>query len=140
MDAPYPLDRLDDVLGSGIERLIRAHHRRRLRRRGHAGAVDPPDGGWADAGSFEPRTGTSAELLVDGDEVISRIVADVRGAESHVHVAGWFFTPGFRLGADAPTLRGLLAEAATRIDVRVLAWAGAPLPLFHPDRGEVRAM
>jgi phosphatidylserine/phosphatidylglycerophosphate/cardiolipin synthase-like enzyme len=24
------------------------------------------------------------------------------------------------------------------VDVRVLAWAGAPLPLFHPDRGEVR--
>jgi len=140
MDAPYPLDRLDDVLGSGIERLIRAHHRRRLRRRGHAGAVDPPGGGWADGGSFNPRTGTSVELLVDGDEVISRIVADVRAAESHVHVAGWFFTPAFRLGADAPTLRGLLAEAATRIDVRVLAWAGAPLPLFHPDRGEVRAM
>jgi phosphatidylserine/phosphatidylglycerophosphate/cardiolipin synthase-like enzyme len=26
------------------------------------------------------------------------------------------------------------------VDVRVLGWAGAPLPLFHPDRGEVRAM
>ena len=25
-----------------------------------------------------------------------------------------------------------------RVDVRVLAWAGAPLPLFHPDRREVR--
>jgi phosphatidylserine/phosphatidylglycerophosphate/cardiolipin synthase-like enzyme len=24
------------------------------------------------------------------------------------------------------------------VDVRVLAWAGAPLPLFHPDRREVR--
>ena len=24
--------------------------------------------------------------------------------------------------------------------MRVLAWAGAPLPLFHPDRGEVRAV
>src|SRR4029078_7783016 len=32
----------------------------------------------------------------------------------------------------------LLAETAARVDVRVLAWAGAPLPLFHPDRGEVR--
>jgi phosphatidylserine/phosphatidylglycerophosphate/cardiolipin synthase-like enzyme len=26
------------------------------------------------------------------------------------------------------------------VDVRVLAWAGAPLPLFHPDRREVREM
>ncbi|MGN6799602.1 MAG: phospholipase D-like domain-containing protein, partial [Gaiellaceae bacterium] len=32
----------------------------------------------------------------------------------------------------------LLAEAAERVDVRLLAWAGAPLPLFHPDRREVR--
>jgi phosphatidylserine/phosphatidylglycerophosphate/cardiolipin synthase-like enzyme len=32
----------------------------------------------------------------------------------------------------------VLADAAARVDVRVLAWAGAPLPLFHPDRKEVR--
>ena len=60
--------------------------------------------------------------------------------ESHVHVAGWYFTPSFRLGDGGPTLRELLAEAAERVDVRVLAWAGAPLPLFHPDRREVRAV
>src|SRR5439155_5462374 len=39
-----------------------------------------------------------------------------------------------------PTLRELLADAAGRCDVRVLAWAGAPLPFFHPDRREVRSM
>ncbi len=59
---------------------------------------------------------------------------DVGEAESHVHIAGWYFTPEFRMGFDGPTLRDLLAEAASRVDVRVLAWAGAPLPLFHPDR------
>ena len=32
----------------------------------------------------------------------------------------------------ARTLRELLADAARRVDVRVLAWAGAPLPLFQP--------
>jgi phosphatidylserine/phosphatidylglycerophosphate/cardiolipin synthase-like enzyme len=32
----------------------------------------------------------------------------------------------------------LLAEAAERIDVRVLVWAGAPVPVFHPTRSEVR--
>jgi phosphatidylserine/phosphatidylglycerophosphate/cardiolipin synthase-like enzyme len=68
------------------------------------------------------------------------MVGDIRAAESHVHVAGWYFTPTFRMGDDGPTLRGLLAEAASRCTVRVLAWAGAPLPLFHPDRGEVRSM
>jgi phosphatidylserine/phosphatidylglycerophosphate/cardiolipin synthase-like enzyme len=68
------------------------------------------------------------------------MVADVSAAESHVHVAGWFFTPAFQMGEGGPTLRGLLADAAGRVDVRVLAWAGAPLPLFHPDRREVREM
>ena len=32
----------------------------------------------------------------------------------------------------------LLAEAAERVDVRVLVWAGAPVPAFHPTRKEVR--
>ena len=80
------------------------------------------------------------ELLVDGAEALPRMVADVRAARSHVHVAGWFFTPDFRMGEGGPTLKELLVDAAGRCDVRVLAWAGAPLPLFHPDRREVRAM
>jgi phosphatidylserine/phosphatidylglycerophosphate/cardiolipin synthase-like enzyme len=138
--APYPLNRVDDMLGDAIERTIRAHHRRRLTRIGAAAAFDPQRGGWAETGSFPPRSGCSAELLVDGAEVLPRMVADVEAAASHVHVAGWYFTPAFRMGDDGPTLRGLLADVARRADVHVLAWAGAPLPLFHPDRGEVRAL
>jgi phosphatidylserine/phosphatidylglycerophosphate/cardiolipin synthase-like enzyme len=137
--APFPLDRLDDVLGDRVERAVAAHHRRRLARHGHRPCEAPP-GGWAAGGSFEPRPGNRVELLVDGAEALPRMVADVGAASSHVHVAGWFFTPTFRMGEGGPTLRGLLADAAQRCDVRVLAWAGAPLPLFHPDRGEVRAM
>jgi phosphatidylserine/phosphatidylglycerophosphate/cardiolipin synthase-like enzyme len=133
------LDRVDDVLGDAVERAVAAHHRRRLARRGHHPA-DAPGGGWADGGSFPPRAGNRVELLVDGTELLPRIVADVAAAQSHVHVAGWFFTPTFRMGEDGPTLRGLLADAASRCAVRLNAWAGAPLPLFHPDRGEVRAM
>jgi hypothetical protein len=41
-------------------------------------------------------------------------------------------------GGVATDLGHLLAEAAERVDVRILAWAGAPLPLFHPSRAEVR--
>ena len=135
------LNRLDAAIGSGVERSTRAHHGRRLARRGHARAFDPPPGGWAASGTFAPRAGSAVEFLVDGAEVLPRMVADVSAAESHVHVAGWFFTPGFRMGAGGPTLRELLADAAGRVDVRVLAWAGAPLPLFlHLDRGEVREM
>ena len=90
--------------------------------------------------TFAPRAGSQVEFLVDGAEVLPRMVDDISEAGSHVHVAGWFFTPTFRMGDRGPTLRGLLADAALRVDVRVLAWAGAPLPLFHPDRGEVREM
>jgi phosphatidylserine/phosphatidylglycerophosphate/cardiolipin synthase-like enzyme len=134
-----PLERIDCFLGDAVERAVASHHRRRLARHGHHPA-DAPAGGWAEGGSFAPRGGNRVELLVDGHELLPRMVEDVAAAQSHVHVAGWFFTPTFRMGRDGPTLRGLLAEAATRCAVRVLAWAGAPLPLFHPDRAEVRAM
>ena len=139
MGAPYPFDRWDDAIGDAVERLIRLHHRRRLERRGHGRSADPPAGGWADGGSFAP-TRSEAELLVDGAAILPRMVADIGSARSHVHLCGWFFTPGFRLGEDGPSLRGVLADAARTVDVRVLAWAGSPLPLFHPDRSEVRAM
>jgi phosphatidylserine/phosphatidylglycerophosphate/cardiolipin synthase-like enzyme len=137
--APYPLNRLDDLVGDAIERVIRAKHAWRLRRHGSAGAIDPaPDGGWAGTASFAPRPGCRIEPFVDGSEALPRIADAVRSARSHVHLAGWHFDPSFQLEEGGQTLRELLAEAAERIDVRVLAWAGAPLPLFHPDRGEVR--
>ena len=78
------------------------------------------------------------EVLVDGAEALPRIADEIERARSHVWIAGWHFDPDFRLRGEGPTLRELLAEAAERVEVRVLAWAGAPLPLFHPDRGEVR--
>ncbi len=136
--APFPLNRVDDVVGEAIERAIRAHHVRRLRRRGSAEAVDPEPGGWAATASFAPRTGCGVELLVDGSEALARVAAAIRSARSHVHLAGWHFDPSFRLEDGGPSLRELLADTARRVDVRVLAWAGAPLPLFHPDRREVR--
>ncbi len=136
--APYPLNRLDALAGEALERVIRAHHARRLRRHGSAAAVDPVGKGWASTASFAPRSGCRVEPFVDGSEALPRIVEAVRSARSHVHLAGWHFDPSFRLEEGGPTLGELLAEAAGRVDVRVLAWAGAPLPLFHPDRREVR--
>jgi len=57
-------------------------------------------------------------------------------------VTGWYFSPEFDLTRDGEplVLRNLLAELAERIDVRVLVWAGAPLPLFRPSRREVQRM
>jgi phosphatidylserine/phosphatidylglycerophosphate/cardiolipin synthase-like enzyme len=80
-------------------------------------------------------------VLVDGEEALPRIADEIARARSHVYLAGWQFSPAFALRRDhAPVvLRNLLAELAERLDVYVLAWAGAPLPLFQPSRRTVRA-
>jgi phosphatidylserine/phosphatidylglycerophosphate/cardiolipin synthase-like enzyme len=131
------LERIDGALGSGLDALVVAHHRRRLRRHGWLEALEAGPGGWAQ-GEPAPRAGNRIELFVDGSEALPQIARVIEGARSHVWLAGWHFTPDFAL--DGSTLQELLAEAAQRVEVRVLAWAGAPLPLFHPDRGEVRQM
>jgi phosphatidylserine/phosphatidylglycerophosphate/cardiolipin synthase-like enzyme len=77
-------------------------------------------------------------VLVDGENALPEIAAELRRARSHVHLAGWFFSPSFRLERGGPELRELLADLARRVEVRVLSWAGSPLPLFHPDRGQGR--
>src|SRR5919199_291604 len=131
---------LDDRVGDAIERAIRAHHRRRLRRIGWEHALDATGPGWA-SGKPPPRAGNAAEILVDGAEALPRVAEELRRAESHVHLAGWHLTPTFRLGPSADhELRAILAELAERVPVRVLLWAGAPLPLFRPSRRDVRRL
>jgi phosphatidylserine/phosphatidylglycerophosphate/cardiolipin synthase-like enzyme len=133
------IDRLDDAIGAGVERLVVDHHHRRLRRHGWRHAYAPPaDGLWC-AGDPPPRQGNRLELLVDGERALARLREDIGSATESVFLAGWHFEPGFRLEHGGPTLRELLAETAERVDVRVLAWAGAPLPIFTPSRSRVRA-
>jgi phosphatidylserine/phosphatidylglycerophosphate/cardiolipin synthase-like enzyme len=119
---------------------IRKHHGRRLRRIGWERAIEPPAGGWA--GGAAVRGGNALEILVDGEEALPRIAEELYAAQSHVHLTGWFFTPEFALERNGrlTILRNVLAELAERIDVRVLVWAGAPLPLFRPSRADVRKM
>jgi len=134
------LARLDIVLGDAIERLTRAHHRRRLTRLGWAKALDPPtDGLWC-AGDPQPRAGNSIDVLIDGANALPRIADAVAGAQSHVHIAGWHVQADFRLGhhPGAPTVREVLGELSERVPVRVLVWAGAPIPVFKPTRAQVR--
>ena len=89
-----------------------------------------------------PRPGNALEVLIDG----ARRSGD-RGGDA----GGALARPSDRLVLHAVlrarcatatrlVLRDLLAELAERVDVRVLAWAGAPLPLFRPSRGDVRQM
>ena len=98
-------------------------------------------GQWAET-AYSPRGGNKIDVLIDGAEVLPAIAEAMLQAESHVHLAGWYFTPSFALVRDGDplVLRDLLSELAERIDVRVLSWAGAPLPLFRPSRADVRAM
>jgi phosphatidylserine/phosphatidylglycerophosphate/cardiolipin synthase-like enzyme len=134
---------VDRRLGDAIEALTAGHHRRRLRRLGHGGSVRPPEDGrlWA-AGDPPPRAGNALEVLVDGAPAMAAVAEAVRGARRHVHLAGWCVTPELALDRGEPPLllRELLAEAAERVDVRVLLWAGAPVPLFKPTRAAVRDM
>jgi phosphatidylserine/phosphatidylglycerophosphate/cardiolipin synthase-like enzyme len=70
------------------------------------------------------------------------IAEELQQAQSHVFLTGWQFSPDFALRRDSEplVLRNLLAELAERLEVRMLVWAGSPLPLFRPSRGDVRKM
>ena len=128
-------------VGEQITGQISNHHRRRLAKIGWQRAFDPPAGGWA---AVEPpvRSGNAVDVLIDGSQALPAIAAELGRARSHVHLTGWHFSPNFALTreGDPLILRNLLAELAERLDVRVLAWAGAPVPLFRPSRRDVRKM
>jgi phosphatidylserine/phosphatidylglycerophosphate/cardiolipin synthase-like enzyme len=134
-----PFDAADGALGQVVERLTISHHRRRLRRLGWITAVNPASGGWAEADP-PPRPGNALEVLIDGAEALEAMAADIAQARSHVHLTGWHITPDFALTrVEAPAiLRQLLAAVAIRVPVRVLIWAGAPLPVLRPWRGDMR--
>ena len=128
-------------LGEAISDQIRRHHRRRLRRVGWEHALESETTGWA-GGEPPPRAGNAVDVLIDGADALPVIADELEAARSHVHISGWFFSPDFPLdrGDRLVVLRHLLAELAERVEVRVLVWAGAPLPLFRPSRREVARM
>lgn len=127
--------------GEQVTQQICRHHQRRLQRIGWQGALDPPAAGWA-AGQPPMRSGNAVDVLIDGAQALPAIAEEIRNARSHIHLTGWHFSPDFALMRERETLvlRILLAELAERLDVRVLVWAGAPLPLFRPSRRDVRKM
>jgi phosphatidylserine/phosphatidylglycerophosphate/cardiolipin synthase-like enzyme len=131
---------VDAALGAGVEAAVVAKHARRLGRLGWSRALDPDDSGtWAE-GETPPRAGCALDVLIDGEEAMAAIAEAIASAREYVHITGWHFAAGFELVRGKPTavLGALLAEAAERVEVRVLAWAGAPVPVFHPSRAEVR--
>jgi len=134
-----PLDLADGALGQLVERLARSHHQRRLGRVGWSTAIDPGPGLWADGGP-PPRAGNAVEVLIDGTAAFQAMVAAIADAQSYVHITGWHITPEFRMTRGEPPtrLRQLLADVAARVPVRVLIWAGAPLPVLRPWRRDLR--
>jgi phosphatidylserine/phosphatidylglycerophosphate/cardiolipin synthase-like enzyme len=143
MPAPMSLplvSRADAAIGDAIEAAVRAKHRRRLKRLGWERALEPPDSSLWAADDPPPRDGCSLDVLIDGAQALPAIAEALQGARRFVHLTGWHLAPYFELVRGEPpvVLGALLAELAERIDVRVLVWAGAPLPAFHPTRGEVR--
>ena len=130
---------VDKAIGGGTDRLVQSHHARRLRKIGWERALHPPDSSLWAGGDPAPRSGCSLEVLIDGAVALPRLAEELERAESHVHLAGWFVSPDFALvrRPEHLELRTLLARLAEKVRVRVLLWAGSPLPLFHPDRRDV---
>ncbi len=132
--------RIDARVGDAIERAVHARHARRLRRLGWERALEPPDGGLWAAGEPPPRQGNAVDVLIDGAQALPAMAEALQRAQRYVHMTGWHVAPGFELVRCEPSvaLGALLGELAERADVRMLVWAGAPVPAFHPTRGEVR--
>jgi phosphatidylserine/phosphatidylglycerophosphate/cardiolipin synthase-like enzyme len=93
--------------------------------------------------AFPPREGNRVEVLVDGADALPRIAAAIRSAERSVDLAGLVLFREFELtrGHARLSLSERLGDPVDRgVEVRLLAWAGAPLPLFRPGRGQVEAV
>jgi phosphatidylserine/phosphatidylglycerophosphate/cardiolipin synthase-like enzyme len=134
-----PLTSVDQFVGDQIEHAVAWKHRRRLARHDSLHALEPGPGWWAQ-GEPAPREGCELELLIDGERAFAAIAAAIENAERSIWVTAWHLAAGFELVRDGAneSVGALLARAAERLDVRVLVWAGAPVPLFHPTRAEVK--
>ena len=133
--------KLGHALGEQIDSSVRGRHRLRLRHLGWERALTASELGFAQGG-FPARPGNMLDVLVDGSDVLPSIAQELSAAQSYVHLAGWFFSPELQLSREEEPVivRNLLAELAERVDVRVLSWKGAPIPLFKPSQRDVLEM
>ena len=128
-------------------RVARRRHQRPLRRlRRYRSPADrwwSEEKRWAPFGT-PPREHNQITPLIDGEATFSAMYQAIRDAKSYVYVVGWALTPAFTLNransplTDEATLVAALAEAATRIPVKILIWSGSAF-LFPPVRRSVEA-
>lgn len=128
-------------------RFHRRRHQRPLRRlrRYHSPADRwwSAEARWAPFGA-PPREHNHVTALIDGEATFAAMYQAIRDAKAYVYVAGWALTPAFTLSrASSPltedsTLVAALAEAASRIPVKILIWSGSPV-FFPPLRRTVEA-
>ena len=90
------IENADAVVGKRLERLVVAHHRRRLTRIGRLDALDAPADGWA-AGDPPSRGESAVEVLIDGFAALPAVADAIERAQSSLWIAGWYITPHFRL-------------------------------------------
>jgi phosphatidylserine/phosphatidylglycerophosphate/cardiolipin synthase-like enzyme len=133
------MGRLDALVGDGIEAAVAYKHRRRLKRLGWGHVFEPAEPGLWAGGDPPPRPGCELRVLIDGANALPEMARRLSEAKAYVHITGWHVEPSFELvkGRPRDAIGVLLADLAQRIDVRVLVWSGAPVPAFHPTRGEV---
>ena len=78
---------------------------------------------------------------MDGAEALPQIAAAIRGAQHRSSSPAGSSVADFELTRGEEPARALVTCSARPprggVDVRLLAWAGAPLPLFRPSRRDV---
>jgi phosphatidylserine/phosphatidylglycerophosphate/cardiolipin synthase-like enzyme len=133
------VERFDQLVGDGIEATVALKHRRRLSKLGWQRVFRAAPPGVFAQGDPPPREGCELEVLIDGANALPAIADAIAQAKQFVHVTGWHLEPAFELkrGQPVSAIGVLLAEMAEKVEVRVLVWSGAPIPLFHPTRAEV---
>ena len=145
MEFSNAIARVDRAAGEALERAVEGHHLRRLRRVGWQRILEPDNNGLRVGGDPPVREGNNVEIHIDGADALPAMQRAMVEARSHIYLANWFLSPDFRLvrgapgsSGDGPTIRELLAELATRVEVRVLLWSGPPVPWSHVGRLDVK--
>ncbi len=96
-------------------------------------------------GGTPPRSHNRVTPLIDGQAFFDDLATTLGAAKHYVYIVGWYMTPAIPLQRGsmealvASRLRGLLAETAQRLPVRVLIWSGAPI-VFQPDTDATAAV